>query len=95
MALMNIPVKKYTVTLSEQDLNTLAHILRNFCDYVGGDDRSDHGLNNLEGYRDLPKDKKKELYHLCAKINRAYRKTWRNQFKIFEDEIRESNDRGE
>ena len=87
--------KKYTIKLTQSEIITLDHVMRHLCDYVGGDDRPDHGLNNLYDYRDMPKDKKIELYHLCAKINRASRKTWRNQFKEFEDEIRESNDRGE
>lgn len=81
--------KKYAVSLSKQDLNTLAHILRHFSDYVGMDDRPDHGIGILSGYRDISRDRKIELYQLSAKINRAYRRTW-EKYNPQEDEIRES-----
>jgi hypothetical protein len=71
--------KKHRVTLTEQDLSTLAHILRQFTDYMAFDDRPDHGLNNLYGYRDLPQERKSEIYWLCGKINHAWRKTWKSQ----------------
>lgn len=71
--------KKHQVTLTEHELATLAHILRQFSDYMAGDDRHDHGLNNLYGYRDLPDGSKWEVYVMCGKINRAWRKTWKTR----------------
>lgn len=44
--------KKHRITLTTKEINVLAHITRNFADYVGGDDRPDHGLGILKGYRE-------------------------------------------
>ena len=66
--------KIYRPSLTKRDLGTLAHIMRQFTDYMAGDDRHDHGLNNLYGYRDLPQDDKNEVYVLCGKLNRMWHK---------------------
>ena len=71
--------RKITLYLTEKELTMLAHILRNFCDYVGGDDRPDHGWGNLMGYRDLPGERRQELYSFSAKINRKHYKSWKQK----------------
>jgi hypothetical protein len=71
--------KKYRPSLTKKELGTMAHILRQFTDYMAGDDRPDHGLNNLYGYRDLPQEDKTEVYWLCGKINRAWHRTWKDK----------------
>ena len=70
--------KIYRPSLTKRDLGTLAHIMRQFTDYMAGDDRHDHGLNNLYGYRDLPQEDKNEVYMLCGKLNRMWHKTWKD-----------------
>ena len=72
-------MKIYRPTLTREEIGTLAHILRNFTDYMAGDDRPDHGLNNLYGYRKLPQERKNEVYRLCGKLNRLWHKTWKDQ----------------
>jgi len=71
--------KKYRPSLTKKELGTLAHIMRQFTDYMAGDDRPDHGLNNLYGYRDLPQEDKNEVYLLTGKINRAWHRTWKDK----------------
>lgn len=67
---------KRSVTFTKEELNVLAHITRNFTDYVWGDDRPDHGLNNLYGYRNVSKEVKQNVSSAMGKLNRAWRKTW-------------------
>jgi len=43
---------KHRVTLTKREISVLAHITRHFADYVCGDDRHDHGMGILKGYRD-------------------------------------------
>ena len=71
-------MKTYRPTLTRDELSTLAHILRNFTDYMAHDDRPDHGLNNLYGYRDLPQEQKNEVYMLCGKLQRLLYKSQRD-----------------
>ena len=44
--------KKHRITLTSGEINTLAHITRHFSDYLCGDDRPDHGMGILKGYRE-------------------------------------------
>lgn len=64
---------------TDNELYYLSHILRHFTDYMGGDDRPDHGFGILKEYRYLSDEKKRELYHLAGKIGRAERR--RNEAK--------------
>ena len=45
-------MKKHRITLTTEEISVLAHITRHFCDYIHGDDRPDHGLGILKGYRE-------------------------------------------
>jgi len=72
-------MKKYRPSLTKKELGTIAHILRQFTDYMAGDDRPDHGLNNLYGYRDMPQEHKNEVYMLCGKLNRLWRSSWKDK----------------
>jgi len=84
---------KHRLTITSKELGTLAHIMRQFSDYVAGDDRPDHGLANLKPYRKLPKESKWELYILTGKINRLYHKSQR---RIIASRLeKESQDTGE
>jgi len=51
--------------------------MRQFSDYVAGDDRPDHGFGNLKQYRKLDKENKWKVYMLTAKINRLWYKSQR------------------
>lgn len=44
--------EKHRITLTSREIDTLAHLTRHFFDYMGGDDRPDHGMGILKGYRD-------------------------------------------
>jgi len=67
--------KIHRLSLTRKELGTMAHIMRQFTDYMAGDDRPDHGLNNLYGYRKFPQEEKNEIYMLCGKINRLWYKS--------------------
>ena len=69
--------KKHRVTLTTKELHILAHILRHFSDYIACDDRPDHGLGILQGYRDLDKERKWEVHAIMGKINRLSYKVQR------------------
>jgi hypothetical protein len=43
---------KHRLTLTTEEVAALAHVSRHFVDYMGGDDRPDHGLGILKGYRE-------------------------------------------
>ena len=43
---------KHRVTLTKEEIDVLAHITRHFSDYIHGDDRPDHGMGILKGYRE-------------------------------------------
>ena len=93
-------MKKYRPSLTKKELGTLAHILRQFSDYMAGDDRPDHGLNNLYGYRNFPKEEKWEVYALMGKINRLWYRSWKDYVSplvIEDDNISDNPDvqRGE
>ena len=44
--------KKYSISLTKGEIGTLAHLTRHFTDYMFGDDRPDHGMGILKGYRE-------------------------------------------
>ena len=44
--------KKHRPVLTTEEIRVLSHITRHFADYIGGDDRPDHGLGILKGYRE-------------------------------------------
>lgn len=71
--------KKHRVTLTTKELHILAHILRHFSDYMAHDDRPDHGLGILKGYRDLDKNGRWEVYTIMGKINRLSYKVQRKE----------------
>ena len=79
--------KKHRITLTTEEINVLAHITRNFFDYVYGDDRPDHGMGILKQYRednqkwmrennfDVPKTGYLAAFVTAmCKLNRFYRK---------------------
>ncbi len=70
--------KLHRIAFTKKEIATLAHILRQFTDYMAGDDRPDHGLNNLYGYRDLPKSSREEVYAMSGKIQRMWYRSWKD-----------------
>mgnify|MGYP001595536293 CR=1 FL=1 len=66
--------KKYTISLTEQELIVLANIMHHFTDYMSGDDRPDHGLAILKKYREMPLDEyKTSIYFLAGKLKKRAR----------------------
>jgi len=61
------------ITLTDQEIKTLAHIMDHFVDYMYHDDRPDHGLGILKDYRDLPEEQKEKISMLAIKLMRARR----------------------
>lgn len=66
-------MNKIAVYLTKDELNYLQHILWHFTDYMGGDNRPDHGLGILKEYRNIEDDKKHLIYSLAGKLRRRYR----------------------
>ena len=79
-----IQMKTHRVSLTEGEIYILAHLTRHFADYVGGDDRPDHGLALLSQYRTeykerMRKDEElpgwlKDFTSAMGKLNRKDRK---------------------
>lgn len=66
-------MKKHSVMLTYDEIDMLQHILRHFADYVFLDDRPDHGLGILSGYRKVTDEKKVAIAQLSGKF---WRKKW-------------------
>ena len=66
--------KKTRVSFTKEELYYLQHIIWHFADYIGLDDRPDHGLGILKSYRDLSRDKKSVIAVMAGKLKRHYRK---------------------
>ena len=80
---------KTRITLTKSEVKILAHLTRHFADYMFGDDRPDHGMGILKGYREeyfkhirskdhdflssLP-DNIQTLLNAMGKLNRKSRK---------------------
>lgn len=67
--------KKYTITFTRQEVQTLAFATRHLSDYVCGDDRTDHGLAMLKKYRDVYERQDRpeyirSLFTATVKLNR-------------------------
>lgn len=65
--------KKYTISLTKQEIIYLENILNHFIDWMVHDDRIDHGLNMLKYYREDLKDKT-PIFILAGKFKRRLRK---------------------
>ena len=63
------------ISLSLEELGYLEHIMWHFTDYMGGDDRSDHGMGILKGYREMKdQDRRTRIMVLSGRLRRLYRK---------------------
>ncbi len=65
---------KIRISLTLEELGYLEHILWHFTDYMGHDDRPDHGLGILKEYRNLPEDKRLIICCLAGRLRRLYKK---------------------
>jgi hypothetical protein len=68
------------ITLTENEIKTLAHILDHFTDYMMHDDRPDHGLGILKSYRDVEDHRRREILMLAGKLLRIRRKINQKQY---------------
>jgi len=68
--------KKLRVTLTVEELGYLEHILWHFTDYMVGDDRPDHGLGILKGYRENRENYKHTLLPLAGRLRRLHKKQY-------------------
>jgi hypothetical protein len=66
--------KLIRVTLTEDELNYLQHIMWHFTDYMAMDDRPDHGFGILQKYREVPEEKRNIIFTLAAKLRRRHNK---------------------
>ena len=64
-------MKTIRLSLTEEDLRTIAHILDHFSDYMFLDDRPDHGFGILKGYRTLPDEQRQRVITSIVKVLRA------------------------
>lgn len=66
---------------TDDELYYLQNILWNFTDYMGGDDRDDHGFGILKHYRSLSEERKRIVYRLAGRLRRTYRRRQTSQLK--------------
>ena len=66
------------LTITDRELRWLSHIMHHFTDYMAYDDRPDHGMGILKGYRTMDEIKKREIFVLAGKIMRS---NYRNEAK--------------
>lgn len=66
--------KKIRPSLTKKELGFLSHILWHFTDYMAMDDRPDHGMGILKGYREIPEEDRNTIFILAGKLRRLYRK---------------------
>jgi hypothetical protein len=64
---------KRRVTVTQRELGYLSRILHAFTDYMIKDDRPDHGLAILKGYRKIDPEKRKEILQLSGRLTYLYR----------------------
>ena len=66
------------ITLTDSEVHTLAHLTRNFADYMFQDDRPDHGMGILKRYREDNKEPRplhvETFLSAMIKLNRASRR---------------------
>ena len=74
--------KKTTITLTYNELFFLAHIMDHFTDYMAHDDRPDHGLGILKGYRDMSEEDKRTIFLMTGRLLRRRRTL---QTKMYND----------
>ena len=68
------------ISLSLEELRYLEHILWHFTDYMGGDDRPDHGMGILEKYREVDDDTRRVILGLSGRLRRLYRERWTDYY---------------
>ena len=67
-------MKKIRVTMTVEELGYVEHILWHFSDFMSHDDRPDHGLGILKGYRDASREVKSTISYLAGRLRRLHRK---------------------
>jgi hypothetical protein len=63
-----------------RELETLAHIMDHFTDYMARDDRPDHGFGILKGYRDLSDEDRREVFVLAGRLMRRRRLVMQREY---------------
>lgn len=66
--------KKYRLSLDENEQIHLEAILNRFTEYMGGDERQDHGLKALGYYRTAPSEVKQVVYDVYVRLSRLRRR---------------------
>ncbi|MDO9580998.1 MAG: hypothetical protein Q7J06_10620 [Bacteroidales bacterium] len=59
---------KIIITLTKDELRTLAHIMDHFTYYMMGDDRADHRIGILNYYREMGGEKRDKVLALAKKL---------------------------
>jgi len=59
------------MVLKDNEVEILAHIMDHFTDYMGYDDRPDHGFGILKQYREIGQERKIQIYQLTGRLLRA------------------------
>lgn len=72
---------KTRITFTLEELRDLSHILWHFTDYMGYDDRPDHGLGVLKQYREADPETKSRIAFLAGRLSRLCRNTVLRQSK--------------
>lgn len=81
------------ITLTDEEIIRLAHIMDHFTDYMYHDDRPDHGFGVLKQYRYLPDEKRTLIAFLAGKLMRASRKIQTKKYNEYKSEsVREDRE---
>jgi hypothetical protein len=56
------------ITLTKDELRTLAHIMDNFTGYMMGDDRADYRVGMLKYYREMKGEGRDKILTLAGKL---------------------------
>ena len=83
---------KKRITLDEDEIIILAHIMNHFTDYMAGDDRPDHGLGILSGYREMDIERKRPVFCLAGKLMRYSRKIRKQLVKEWMEKYEKENE---
>jgi hypothetical protein len=59
---------KIIITLTKDELRTLAHIMDHFMDYMMGDDRANYRVGILKYYREMEGEKRNKVLALAKKL---------------------------
>jgi alpha-amylase/alpha-mannosidase (GH57 family) len=59
--------------LTKDEISWLSLVMHHYSDYIGGDDRPDHGWARLKEAREASQETKQKIYQIAGKLWRMSR----------------------